>query len=474
MLRPLRWRLTFLYLLASIGLVSLMGAGAYFLIGRYFDETTDLALRYKMAIQFRLLGLSLPSELTQAEQTWLQNNNLHVATRPTAALAQKDEHEDESEENEEEENEHSADSQGSKETTGEAETHLDEDSAFDADLAAIFVLSLDDNGDPILLPNQSQPPVARDQAALASARQAGYDLRTVDVQGKGRVRLLTYRTGVSIPALLQTGRLLNDQARALNQYFISLVVLGSFSTLGLAALSWWLAGRSLGPAQRAWDQQQAFVSNASHELRTPLTLIRATADYARRSHSPDEQKKLLGDILSECDYMDRLVDDLLLLSRLDAHRLKLNLEAVPIAGLFDDLARQVGKLAGNNGVTLVVNDSPGRVRADSTRLRQVLLILLDNALRFTPAGGSIHLSAKPAGKFVQIEVADSGSGIAPEHLPHLFERFYQARAPENEASRSNGLGLAIARSLVDAQRGSIDIHSQPGKGTQVQLLFPLA
>ena len=176
---------------------------------------------------------------------------------------------------------------------------------------------------------EMSPPVVNETAVVTSALQTGKDLQTVNIPGQGRLRVLTYRTGVTNPAILQTGRLLSDQDRALQQYIVFLALLGSAAAVLLAFVSWWLAGRSLGSAQKAWDQQQTFVSNASHELRTPLTLIRATADYGLRSRSPEEQTGLLQDILNECDYMDHLVDDLLLLSRLDARRLKLELDSVP-------------------------------------------------------------------------------------------------------------------------------------------------
>ena len=470
MLSSLRWKLTFLYLLAAIGLVGLMGMGTYLLIDRYFQQTTDLALQYKMASEFRILGLTAPAELAQAESTWLQNNSRAVLqAAPTTRVPTDDKESDSHDDHDKDDDDDDDDGDES-----DSEEYLENDHGYDADLAAIFVVSLNENGDPILIPNTISPPIVNDPAIIANALQAGYDLRTVDVPGKGRIRLLTYRTGAKVPALLQTGRLLADQVRALNQYLVFLAILGSSATIFLVFVSWWLAGRSLGPAQKAWDQQQTFVSNASHELRTPLTLIRATADYGLRSHPKGEQSELLTDILNECDYMDHLVDDLLLLSRLDAHRLKMELEPVAVSDLFSETVRQVSKLAQAGNISIETDSTNGLVRADRVRLRQVLLILLDNALRFTPSGGSIRLSAHPTGKWMQIEVADTGRGIDPKHLPHLFDRFYQVAAPENDASRSNGLGLSIAKRLIEAQGGSIHIVSSPGKGTHAQVSLPIA
>jgi signal transduction histidine kinase len=466
MLRPLRWKLTLLYLITAIGLVGLMGFGTYLLIDRYFQQTTDLTLQYKMATEFHLLGLDVPPELLRSEALWLQNNSRGLSQpSPTvivpAISSSSDDDHDGSEGSDESEN-----------SNLPGEYHSEDDHLYNADLAAVFVISLDEDGKAILAPNLAAPPTLDTPEALANALQFGYDLRTIDQPGRGRIRLLTYRTNGSIPALLQTGRLLNDQDRVLAQYLIYLAILGGAASFLLAIISWWLAGRSLGPAQTAWDQQQTFVSNASHELRTPLTLIRATADYGLRGKPAKAQARHLTDILNECDYMDHLVDDLLLLSRLDAHRLKLELKQLSIPELFTDTIRQVTKLAQTENISVSSEGYTGNILGDPTRMRQVLLILLDNALRFTPSGGTIRLSAKQAGKSVLLEVADTGKGIEPEHLPHLFERFYQIGTPENESNRSNGLGLSIARALVEAQDGKIRIDSQPGKGTKVRITMP--
>lgn len=450
MLRALRWKLTFLYLTIAIGLVGLVGIGTYILIDRYFQQTNDLALRYKMAIQFHALGLDVPAELQKAETTWLQNNN--QITPPTPVAVSHDESDDDDDEHED---------------YGDSESKY----SYDAELAAIFVVPMDQSGNPIRTANTIDPPMVNDRTVINKALQTGMDLRTVNLSGQGRLRVLTYRTGMVNPAILQTGRLLGDQDRALKLYIVFLALLGGMAAVLLAFVSWWLAGRSLGPAQKAWDQQQTFISNASHELRTPLTLMRATADYGLRSNLPEEQPGLLQDILNECDYMDHLVDDLLLLSRLDARRLKLELVSVSLADLFAETARQVHRLSDQKGISIIVGSYQGRVLADAARLRQVLLILLDNALRFTPPGGSIRLDARPDGKRIHILVADTGKGIDHRHLPHLFDRFYQATDDANESSRSNGLGLSIAKALIEAQGGSIRIESTPGKGTVVFILL---
>jgi signal transduction histidine kinase len=294
--------------------------------------------------------------------------------------------------------------------------------------------------------------------------------------GGATIRLLTYRAPAGAgPALLQLGRPLADQERALRQVLLGLLALGGGAVLLLGAGSWWLAGRSLRPVQESWARQRGFVANASHELRAPLTLLRASAEVAlRRAPAGDaEQRALLGDVLDECDHMARLVDDLLLLSRLDARRLPLDCRAVPLAPLLADVARQVARVADERGVAVDAAGA-GSAWADAARLRQVLLILLDNALRHTPRGGRITLTARPEGQRARLTVADTGAGIAPEHLPRIFERFYRAAQAREATGEGAGLGLAIAKALVEAQRGAIGVASQPGRGTTVSITLPAA
>ena len=458
MLRALRWKLTLLYLFTAVALVGVGGLGTYSLIDRYFQQSTDLAMQYKMVLQFRLLNLQVPNELLDAESIWLQNNQTSVSPlRPSSYFSEYEEGHDKREEAEEKEYPHDESSE----------------SYYNADLAAIFIVTRDQNGNAITVPGVPAPPAVGSTEALAQTQITGHDLRTVDIPGQGRIRLLTYLSGTDIPYTLQAGRLLTDQDRILEQYLIYLGGFGIFVSVLLAIISWTLAGRSLGPAQKAWDQQQTFVSNASHELRTPLTFIRATADYSLRTKSSEEQQEQLRNILAECDYMNILVDDLLLLSRLDAHRLALDLSLIPLPELFTETLSRMQERADKESISLISNSYDGSICADPTRIKQVLLILLDNALRFTPAGGKIKLTAQKSNRAIDIRVSNTGAGIQPKNLPHLFERFYQVSSPKNSASRSNGLGLSIAKTLIEAHHGSIKIESTVGKWTDVIINLPI-
>lgn len=451
MLSGLRLRLTGLYMMAALALLLLVGGGSYRLLDYYFRLTTDLALKHKMAHEFRLLGAPLPAELAAADQAWHANGDRLLPVNPATPVG------------------------GGPGVDTPADISNEE--AYDGELAAIFTLPLSADGRLLFDPNPYSPPVSPDTQALTSALATGADLRTVRLADGTRVRLLTYRlTRPDGPPVLQLGRTLADQDRVLAQLLVSLWGFGGVGAVLLGVGSWWLAGRSVVPAQRAWEQQQTFVANASHELRAPLTLIRASVEVAARGIPDDRaQAQLLEDALQECDHMSRLVDDLLLLSRLDARQLNLERQTVSLPELLGGIQRQAGRLADERGIQLLTVSLAGCVWADPTRLRQVILILIDNALRHTPAGGTIGLETRAQGRQTQVVVSDTGPGIAPEHMPHVFERFYRAGGARNGGGgESSGLGLSIAKALVEAQHGQIRLESQPGKGTRVILSFPTA
>lgn len=474
MFNRLRLGLSLLYLGAALALIALVGAGTYRLIDAYFQSTTDLALQHRMAHEFLRLGAPVSPELEAADRNWYATRAALIPPTPARAAPARPTPQGGSHEEE-------AEGEGPDGGGAAGQPPLDsanEGSAedlYDGDLAAIFVLPLDTGGQLIAAPPASLP-LAPDGQAATAALTGGSDWRTVNLGEGTRVRLLTYRLPPgSSPAILQLGRTLGDQDRVLQQLLLALLGLGAGSAVVLGGGSWWLAGRALRPAQAAWVRQQAFVANASHELRTPLTLLRASAEVARRGLSAEDRdgRDLLEDVLQEADHMNRLVEDLLLLSRLDAGRLVPAREPIALPALLADVQRQVGRLAVERNVAVTVTAATGTALADPTRLRQVLLILLDNALRHTPGGGQIGLTARPEGRTVQIRVTDTGSGIAPEHLAHVFERFYRATgAPGTQAG--TGLGLAIAKGLIAAQHGHIAIQSQVGTGTQVTLTLPVA
>jgi len=452
-----------LYVLAAVTLVALIGGGAYGLLAYYLQSSTDTALQYKVALEFARVGQPIPPDLQAASLAWQTNRTPALPTKP-AEIHEEDDGEEGEEEDHEESEYHTP-------AFGEEYQEM-----YDSELASIFLLLVNSKGEILSDPNTYDLTFQPDTQAIQTALADGSDFRTVTQPDGSKVRLFTYRVPVDDGlAVLQVGRSIRDQDLILRQLLIGLITLGSLSVLAVGFSSWWLAGRSLRPAQQAWDRQQTFIANASHELRTPLTLVRASAEVSRReTNEQDPRHELLGDILSETDYMSELVDELLLLSRLDAGQVKLERQPVDLAMLLNELAREISRVAVKNQVTIEVNNAHGVAEADPTRLRQVLLILLDNALQHTAEGGVIRLDAHPSGPNVQLQVSDTGSGIPTQHLQHIFERFYRGEEERSQSSHGSGLGLAIARSLVGAMHGQITITSQPGQGTTVLIQLPAA
>jgi len=230
--------------------------------------------------------------------------------------------------------------------------------------------------------------------------------------------------------------------------------------------------------------QRRFVADVSHELRTPLTTIRGNVDLLRRIGSADTAS--LSAIQSETDRMIRLVGDLLLLAQADAGYLPITQQPVAIDALLAEIANQTRVLAGQRlrvGLECpkLEDTEPLIVLGDADRLRQLLLNLVDNAVKHTPDGGQIALRLARADGWVRLTVIDTGTGIPPEDLPHIFERFYRAeksrwRKPvpsETSPGAGVGLGLSIAQWIARAHSGRIEVQSELGKGSAFHVLLPL-
>ncbi len=225
--------------------------------------------------------------------------------------------------------------------------------------------------------------------------------------------------------------------------------------------------------------QHNFVANVSHELKTPLTSVQgfAQAILDGTASTPDEQKQAAEVIFKESGRMHRMVLDLLDLARLDAGTADLKMTQVDMRVLLDSITGKFSLQAQKSGISLVL-DTPldlSTLVADGDRLAQVFTNLVDNALRYTPPGGKVTLQAGSTQTEMEIRVADTGSGIPADVIPHIFERFYQAdpSRPGGE-THGAGLGLAIAHEIVAAHSGRITVRSQEGLGTTFNVFLPLA
>ncbi len=429
-------RLTASFILKLLLLVAFFSSVTYILVSYYIGASRDQALREKVATEYAALGLPVPAKLPL----------------PNKAKDKSD--------------------------TNRNWQFFDdlEEVYYDNDTES-FVTPLDAQARLVtnLIKDSSERPETDlvDSAAVQAARENGSDLRTVTTNNGTHLRLLTYRLPPSLRiSYVQVSRLLEVEDRIKQRLLIILAVCGILLTAVASSFSWMLTGRSLRSTTLAWERQQTFVANASHELRTPLTIIRVSAQVVQQNLAPDDpQRLLMDDVLSETDHMAKLVDDLLLLSRLDASQLKLDLHAIELSDLLPRIQRQFAVLAHECGVIVQIDRTEGVIRADPTRLWQVLLILVDNAIHHTPANGQITLSSQVSGETIQISVTDTGSGIAAADLPHVFERFYKAHNRLAD-KHSAGLGLAIAKPLIELHGGKITIDSTLGAGTRVTASLP--
>ncbi len=224
----------------------------------------------------------------------------------------------------------------------------------------------------------------------------------------------------------------------------------------------------------AYSTQKRFLADASHELRTPLTVIRTSVESLRRGLDADpvEREETLQAIARESERMGRLVADLLTLARADAgqtiERRRLELDSLVL-----EVYSQQQTLA--DGVRLQLGEwDQIAVEGDPDRLKQVMLNLVDNALRYTPRGGTVTLDLLRRGDEAVFRVRDSGPGIPDEHLPRIFDRFYRVDVPRTRGIGGTGLGLAIAREVAEAHGGRIEVESRVGEGSTFSLVLPVA
>jgi heavy metal sensor kinase len=337
--------------------------------------------------------------------------------------------------------------------------------------------------------------------------------RTVRREGKP-FRILTDRIeyGSRAYGVLVAGSL--DEVDAVMRDFRTLLFLMIPAVLGVACLGgYWLSVRALRPVDeitgvaksisvqnlsqrlevpRTGDELQRmaetwnevlerldtsvkrirqFTADASHELRTPVAVIRATAELAlRRERDPKEYRKSLRAIEGEAKRMTALTESLLVMARADANEFNVDSVLADIAQIARRVVDQNDALATEKGIVLKAeaNGQPAVANVDVPAIRRLLLILIDNALKHTPAGGVVTVSVQKSSGAVVLSVADTGEGISPEALPHVFERFYRSDPARGDGS-GFGLGLSIAQAIAQAHRTRITVESAPGAGARFSI-----
>ena len=337
---------------------------------------------------------------------------------------------------------------------------------------ALYLLATD--GSPV------KPPVADPwiEAAARTAAQRGSVDREVSLAGR-RLRLHAER--FTVPGRTYVGAAVADVVELEDQYAALIGAFGAAALAGLvlvAAGGWLLVRKSTGPVEASMETMRRFMADAAHELRTPITVLRSQAEVAlQRERDAEGYAAALRRVESEAERLGATVEDLLTLARADAGERPVERRRVFLDDLALDAASGARALATKRGVALEVGRfEEAVVTGDPALLRQLLMIVLDNAVKFTPGGGRVRVSAAAPSGQAEVVVEDTGVGIPAEQLPHVFDRFYRgdpARA-RGDSAEGAGLGLAIARWIAEAHGARIDVTSEPGKGTRVAIRFPAA
>jgi len=373
-----------------------------------------------------------------------------------------------------------------------------------------FVRVFDLAGEPTFDNSTPEGDIPVDRGAVGAALAGKTVTRTVDVSDETiRVRTLPIEPDGQISGVLEVGRSEGDVGDTLRTL---LLVLGIAYPVTLALASFggaFLAGRALSPIDKltrlarrvsakdlsqrlnlrlpddevgrlartfdemiarlddAFRRQRQFTADASHELRTPLTAIKGQVEVAlRRRRDAAAYREVLQAINEEVDRLIRLVGSLLTLARADAGQIPIALETVSLPELVAGAVEQVDPVAKQRDIELSASAGPAvTLQADEDLLLQLLLNLLDNAIKHTPAGGRVTVGWRVNGRQVELWVRDTGVGIAGEHLAHIFDRFYRVDKARSRAEGGVGLGLSICRWIAEAHGGHISVRSAPGQGS---------
>ena len=255
----------------------------------------------------------------------------------------------------------------------------------------------------------------------------------------------------------------------------------AFAAAALAALllaaggGYVLTRQSTAPIERSMEQMRRFMADAAHELRTPITLLRTRADVAvGQGRDPMRDTTTFQAIEREAARLGAIVGELLMLARADAGERPVKHDVLYLDDAAAGAVEAARTLADHKRVSVEVGRfEEAHITGDAALVRELLLIVLDNAIKFTPAGGQVRLDVSVQDGRAAVMVTDTGIGIPADQLPHVFERFYRGDAARREADGA-GLGLAIARWIADVHGARIDIASEPGAGTRVTMTFPVA
>jgi two-component system sensor histidine kinase CiaH len=269
---------------------------------------------------------------------------------------------------------------------------------------------------------------------------------------------------------------IDPELNMLHSLFIIIIAGVAISGLLTLLAGFYLAQRALVPIRESWEKQQQFVADASHELRTPLAVIQANTELLLRhpDHSIEQESGYVSTILKESKRINKLITSLLTFARSDSNQMEIQTKPIDIDSLISECVLQFTPLADLKQIELKVKlECSLEMLADEERIHQLMVILMDNALKYTPERGTISISSNRTAHSVNLIIEDTGVGIPESDLPFIFERFFRGDKIRSRSDGSFGLGLSIAHWIVHRHGGKIRAESQLGRGTRFLLTFPL-
>lgn len=246
--------------------------------------------------------------------------------------------------------------------------------------------------------------------------------------------------------------------------------------LGVSSLAgYFLAGRTLRPIKQMVDEQNRFITDSSHELRTPITSLKTEIEVNLRDKKLSrETKKILESNLEEVNSLQNLSDNLIKLTQYQKANGNIHFENVSLKEIIDETLKKVSKLAKHKNITINNLVKDYNLQADKLSLTEAFVILLDNAIKYSHKNTVIYLTSKKTDHFLSVYIKDEGIGIAEQDLPHLFDRFYRVDQSRTKTDvQGYGLGLSIAKQIVDKHNGSVSVESELGKGATFTVQLPI-
>lgn len=290
-------------------------------------------------------------------------------------------------------------------------------------------------------------------------------------QGRSTRVMMTSRKidGGRVPQTVYVGKDVTALYSGMQKAIYIMIFLAFIALILSLIFGYFLAGRAMKPIEQAYERQRQFAADASHELRTPLAVVMASADLLMNDPSIQNPflKQVIEDVRDEVKKMTRLVSDLLTVIRSENNALSLNIQRFDLSQIIEQQVRIMQPLAEQKQINLRAIDlAPIEIPCDEQKMKQLVLILVDNAVKYTPDGGSVTVKMWQSRGRVNFSVEDTGIGIKPEDREKIFDRFYRVDKARSRAMGGNGLGLAIAMEIVQLHQGEIDVESEFGHGTK--------